>query len=116
MKEVLSGHCDYLNKLLFFITGKENLSYLGYGDFDTDPLTLNFTNTVAIMPHTCFNYVEIPKSYLKDDIHTNERGIEWTLTSREKLAKEFSYHQLLSEKDMTFNKAGGGNKIVKLFL
>tara|TARA_Y100000991_G_scaffold215420_2_gene205793 strand:- start:1861 stop:3150 length:1290 start_codon:yes stop_codon:yes gene_type:complete len=116
IREGVSEHNDYLNKLLFFITAKENLSYLGYGDFSRDPLRLNFTNIEASMPHTCFNYADIPQSYLEDDINTDESGNTWTLTSREKLAKELSYQQLLSEKDMTFNRAGGGNKIIKLFL
>ena len=100
-------HDDYLNKFLYLITSNENLTYLGWDEFKTNPLRIKFEDVDGTIAHTCdrFKYIDIPTSYLRDSEEE---------TSEEKLRKQFSYEGIIEATAEGIFTLEGGSLIEKI--
>ena len=105
IREYASEDPTYLNKFLYWITGKETLPHDGFTEFGRQ-LQVRFENVDGIESHTCSNivYVVLPASLLIDDENASE----------EKLKKIFSKQEIINEAEGGYNQAGGSDIVLQL--
>ena len=116
IRDYATADPTYLNKFLYWITGKETLPHNGFTEFGRELqvkfLPENQLDEGRIGSHTCSNFVytELPNNLLVDD-PSNEFKSE---TSNEKLKLALSKEMLKTYSEGGYTQAGGSDIVLQL--
>ena len=92
---------DYLNKLLYLMTGSESLPINGWESFKEHEFKILFTDSVrAVNSHTCndFKRVDIPIGVLQGTVEEIKPKLDFVL----------SYSSVVASGRSSYCQAGGG--------